>query len=57
MARTPMYVRADKAVQELGLVQTPVDQALRDAVAWFVAHGYAPSPPAGRPTTSAAARR
>jgi dihydroflavonol-4-reductase len=57
MARTPMYVSADKAVQELGLVQTPVDQALRDAVAWFVGHGYAPSPPACSPTPSAAARR
>ncbi len=56
MARTPMYVSAHKAVQELGLVQTPVDQALRDAVAWFVDHGYAPSPPACPPTTSAAAR-
>jgi dihydroflavonol-4-reductase len=46
MARKPMYVSADKAVQELGLLQTPVEQALRDAVDWFVGHGYAPSPPA-----------
>jgi dihydroflavonol-4-reductase len=41
-----MYVSADKAVRELGLFQTPVEQALRDAVDWFVAHGYAPPPPA-----------
>jgi dihydroflavonol-4-reductase len=46
MARKHMYVSADKAVRELGLFQTPVEQALRDAVDWFVAHGYAPPPPA-----------
>ena len=44
MARTRMYVSADKAVRELGLLRTPVEQALRDAVDWFVGHGYAPSP-------------
>src|SRR5437899_3360697 len=46
MARRHMYFSADKAVRELGLPQTPVEQALRDAVDWFVAHGYAPLPPA-----------
>jgi dihydroflavonol-4-reductase len=46
MARTPMYFSAEKAVRELGLPQTPVEQALRDAVDWFVDHGYAPPPPA-----------
>ena len=46
MARKHMYVSADKAVRELGLFQTPVEQALRDAVDWFVAYGYAPPPPA-----------
>ncbi|PYN78431.1 MAG: NAD-dependent dehydratase [Candidatus Rokuibacteriota bacterium] len=49
MARKHMYVSADKAVRELGLLQTPVEQALRDAVDWFIGHGYAPSPPAYRP--------
>lgn len=49
MARKHMYFRADKAVRELGLFQTPVEHALRDAVDWFVAHGYAPRPPAYRP--------
>src|SRR5207249_4484948 len=44
--RGRMYVSADKAGRELGLLQTPVEQALRDAVDWFVSHGYAPSPPA-----------
>jgi dihydroflavonol-4-reductase len=48
MARKRMYFSADKAVRELGLPQTPVAQALRDAVDWFVARGYAPSPPAFR---------
>jgi hypothetical protein len=38
-----MYVSADKAVRELGLVQTSVEQALRDAVDWFVSHDYASS--------------
>ncbi len=48
MARKHMYFSAEKAVRELGLSQTPVEQALRDAVDWFVAHGYAPPPPAWR---------
>ena len=46
MARKRMYFSAEKAVWELGLPQTPAEQALRDAVDWFVAHGYAPLPPA-----------
>src|SRR5262249_57141256 len=45
MARKRMFFSAAKAVRELGLPQTPVDVALYDAVDWFVAHGYAPSPP------------
>jgi dihydroflavonol-4-reductase len=52
MARKRMYFSADKAVQELGLPQTPVERALRDAVDWFVANGYAPLPPALRPLAS-----
>ncbi len=46
MAKKHMYFSSEKAVRELGLPQTPVEQALRDAVEWFVAHGYAlpPSP-------------
>jgi dihydroflavonol-4-reductase len=46
MARKHMYFSAAKAVRELGLPQTPVESALRDAVDWFVVHGYAPPPPA-----------
>ena len=49
MARKHMYFSAEKAVRELGLFHTPVEQALRDAVDWFVVHGYAPPPPAYRP--------
>ena len=49
MARKHMYFSADKAVRELGLFQRPVEQALRDAVDWFVDYGYAPPPPAYGP--------
>ena len=41
MARKHMYFSAAKAVRELGLPQTDVREALRDATDWFVAHGYA----------------
>jgi dihydroflavonol-4-reductase len=42
MARKRMYFSAAKAVRELGLPQTDVREALRDAVEWFARHGYAP---------------
>ena len=29
-----------KAVRELGLPQSPLKQALKDAVDWFIAEGY-----------------
>ena len=41
MARKRMYFSPAKAVRELGLPQTDPTVALRDAVAWFAAHGYA----------------
>jgi dihydroflavonol-4-reductase len=41
MARKRMYFSPAKAVRELGLPQTDVRVALRDAVEWFDAHGYA----------------
>lgn len=44
MGRKRMYFSAAKAVRELGLPQTPAEDALRDAVAWFVERGYAPRP-------------
>lgn len=39
-ARKPMYVNCDKAVQELGLPQTPIEKALEKAIRWFVIYGY-----------------
>jgi hypothetical protein len=41
-------IGVEKAVRALGLRQTPVEQVLREAVDWFVVHGYAPAPPAYR---------
>jgi dihydroflavonol-4-reductase len=41
MAAKRMFFDPSRAVRELSLPQTPVDQALRDAVDWFWAHGYA----------------
>jgi dihydroflavonol-4-reductase len=40
MARKFMFFDSQKAIRELGLPQTPVDQALQDAVNWFRQHGY-----------------
>jgi dihydroflavonol-4-reductase len=48
MAAKRMFFEPTKAVRELGLPQTPVDLALREAVDWFWAHGYAPRPAAAR---------
>ncbi len=45
LARHYMFFDAAKAVRELGLPQTPVEEALARAVAWFRAHGYAPARP------------
>jgi dihydroflavonol-4-reductase len=42
MAAKRMFFDPAKAIRELSLPQTPVDQALRDAVDWFWANGYAP---------------
>lgn len=40
MARKRMYFDASKAVRELGLPQTPPEEAFRKAVDWFTANGY-----------------
>ncbi len=40
MAKYRMFFNPAKAVSELGLPQTPPEQALADAVAWFRANGY-----------------
>ncbi len=34
------YFSAEKAVRTLGLQQRPIDFAIRDAIAWFVANKY-----------------
>lgn len=41
MARKFMYFDSSKAVRELGLPQTPVHEALKEAVLWYKEHGYA----------------
>jgi dihydroflavonol-4-reductase len=40
LARHRMYFDPAKAVRELGLPQTPVEEALGRAVGWFAEHGY-----------------
>ena len=40
MARHKMYFDSSKAVRDLGLPQTPVENALREAVEWFITHQY-----------------
>ena len=35
------HVDASKAVEELGLPQTPIETAVRDSIEWFRANGYA----------------
>jgi len=40
MACHPMFYDPGKAVRELGLPQTPAQEPLRRAVAWFQANGY-----------------
>jgi len=42
MARKFNFVDASKAVRELGLPQTSIEAALKRAVDWFRANGYAP---------------
>jgi len=40
MSHHAMYYDPTKARRELGLPSTPIEEALRRAVEWFVAHGY-----------------
>jgi dihydroflavonol-4-reductase len=42
LARKHMYFDPSKAVRDLGLPQTPINEALRKAVRWCRANGYAP---------------
>lgn len=45
MGKKMMFASSAKAERELGFKVVPVDDALREACRWFVAHGYAPAPP------------
>ncbi|MEO6923856.1 MAG: hopanoid-associated sugar epimerase, partial [Bryocella sp.] len=45
MGKKMMFARSAKAERELGFRVLPVEDALHEAVGWFVAHGYAPKPP------------
>jgi len=45
MGKKMMFASSAKAERELGLRVLPVEDALRAAVTWFVANGYAPSTP------------
>ncbi len=40
MAKRHMFFDASKAVRELGLPQSPIEQALERAAHWFIDHGY-----------------
>ena len=40
MAHQYMYYNPSKAIRELGLPQTSMTTALKDAVDWFISHGY-----------------
>jgi dihydroflavonol-4-reductase len=40
LARHTMYFSAARAVRELGLPQSPVEEALRRAIEWYRANGY-----------------
>jgi len=40
MAQSPMYVNSQKAVDELGFPQRPVNEALYQAIQWFRNKGY-----------------
>jgi dihydroflavonol-4-reductase len=41
MGKKKMWARSDKAERELGWKTMPADNALRRAVEWFRANGYA----------------
>ena len=43
MGRKMMFATSAKAQRDLGFEVRPVDGALRSAVDWFLAHGYAPA--------------
>jgi dihydroflavonol-4-reductase len=44
MSRKKMFASSARAERELGYRVLPIEPALRAAIAWFRAHGYAPAP-------------
>ena len=40
MARVAQQLDGSKAIRELSLPQTPIEEAIRRAVAWFKQYGY-----------------
>ncbi len=50
MGRKIMFANSAKAEKELGFKIMPVYGALRQAIRWFVEHGYAPEPPTSTST-------
>ncbi len=46
MGRKKMFASSARAERELGFRILPIDPAMRAAVDWFCAHGYAPESPA-----------
>jgi dihydroflavonol-4-reductase len=57
MARKTMFFDCRKAIRELGLPQSPVEEALVRAVRWFRENGYAPGQRAMRPYSGPAGAR
>jgi len=45
MGKKFMFASSAKAERELGFRTVPIYNALRTAIEWFIAHGYAPPPP------------
>ena len=41
VSRKPMYVKCDKAVNELRMPQSPIQEAFEKADGWFRQYGYA----------------
>jgi dihydroflavonol-4-reductase len=44
MGKKMMFASSAKAERDLGFKVLPVYNALRSAIEWFIAHGYAPDP-------------
>ena len=49
MGRKKMFASSARAQQELGFRILPVYPAMRAAIEWFRAHGYAPTPTVTQP--------